>query len=144
MTKDVKGGVTPPVIGKFTGRLRTPISVFAGFFVLGIVADMFMELIDHATNWTKGKRVWIGFRFWALVPDEDTYTYEEHDARETLSLDDIVLLIITVALFFLYKIRWKLRILATGGFFFGWYFSSMYISPYIEKPPSGNSATEGM
>ena len=154
MPKDGKGqGVTPPILGKFTGRLRTPVSIFAGFFVLGIMADLLMNLVANNVDAMR-QRVHVGFRFWQFhdgwdckLPDGNTV-----DGRETIAWDDIILLIITFALLFIYKIRLMLRCIASGGFFLGWYCSSMWFAPMIpwdqfnsgnSNDSSSNSATKG-
>jgi hypothetical protein len=138
-------GVKPPLIGKLTGRLRTPLSIMAGFFVLGVICDLILEFIARHAEALQ-KRVHVGFQFWALGP-EWTYTLPDGtqvDARETIAYDDLILIIISFAILFIYKIGFKKRAYAFIGFFGGWYASSMWISPRIpwQAPPSNGDNQE--
>ena len=126
MPKDRGQGVTPPILGKFTGRLRTPVSILAGFFVLGVIADIIMEMITRYAEGLAGRHN-VGFDFWVLLKDSP----EEY--RQSIAYDDLILLIISFAILFIYKIKLKLRIMASIGFFFGWYSSSMWISPHLPQ-----------
>lgn len=140
MPKEAKGGVKPPLIGKFTGRLRTPISIFAGFFVLGFVADVILHALALRIEGLR-RRFELGFKFWVFVP---AGTWGE----TSIALDDLLLLIVSFGILLLYKIRLKLRIIAAAGFFVGWYICSQFFSEefqdVIGRPNSDSSATEGM
>lgn len=137
---DKGGGVKPPLIGKFTGRVRTPLTIFAAFFALGVVLDIIFEWLARNVIKQLQTRVEVGFPFWALAP-------EGEGGRTSIAYDDIILILITALIFFIYKIRLKNRAIAAAGFFFGWYASSMWISPKVQEAAAdiGNSsATEGM
>lgn len=121
-------GVKPPLIGKFTGRVRTPLSIFAAFYALGVLADIVMNGLAVASEWFQ-TRIHLGFQFWPLIPQQD-YTMPDGtvvDIRETIAYDDLILLFMTLAILFVYRIRMKWRLVAAAGFFTGWYTSSMWI-----------------
>lgn len=141
MPKKDTGGVKPPLIGKVTGRLKTPLSIIAGFFALGVMLDMILEAITRymfEAGQGLATRYDLGFKFWVLTDAPDELTH-------TIAGDDIVLLIITLAIGLVYKIAWKKRVYAMMGFFFGWYMSSQWLSPRVPwEGTSDTSATGGL
>lgn len=151
MTKEGKSGVKPPLIGKFTGRVRTPLSIFGAFFALGVLVDIVMNGLAIGFKWLM-TRIHVGFQFWPLIPKWD-YTLPDGkvvDGRETIAYDDFILLMMTLGILFIYKIRMRWRIIAAGGFFAGWYASSMWIGAKLweqvvistSESGGGGSSTE--
>lgn len=148
MTKEAKSGIKPPIIGKLTGRVRTPLSIFGAFFALGVLSDLAMEFLARNIKALQA-RVHVGFDFWFAWADKEA-KYTLPDGTEvpwirTIAYDDIILIFITLAIGAIYKIKLKWRLVAMAGFFTGWYASSMWISPRMPWPKpdeeSSNSST---